>query len=210
MNPGKRALDLIGASVGLLVLWPLFLAVALLIKWEDGGSVFFRQMRVGYRGERFRIWKFRTMVVEAERIGPRLTVGDDSRITQMGRWLRRSKIDEFPQLLNVLVGKMSLVGPRPEVAEYVALYNEDQRRVLELMPGITDPASLEYRNENETLAEVSDPQTAYVKEIMPAKIRINLAYAERATLGSDLMVIFKTLGAFLGLSRKRMCSGPPA
>lgn len=201
MSAGKRALDLCGASLGLLALWPLFLAVALLIKLGDRGPVFFRQDRVGHKGKCFRIWKFRTMVQRAESLGPGLTVGEDPRVTRAGRWLRHLRIDELPQLVNVLVGEMSLVGPRPELPRYVALYDQAQRRVLDLVPGITDPASIEFRNESERLASAADPEKTYIQDIMPAKIGINLAYAERTTLAGDVAVILRTLGVLLGISR---------
>jgi len=190
----KRAFDLFWASVGLILLWPLFIAIGLSIKLEHPGAVFFRQRRVGWRGVPFRMWKFRTMVVDAEQKGSTLTVGKDPRITRVGRWLRATKVDELPQLLNVWVGEMSLVGPRPEVQKYVELYTEDQRRVLELRPGITDLASVKYRNESELLAASEDPDRTYVEEVMPEKIQINLEYAAQANLWKDIRVILLTLG----------------
>ena len=137
--------------------------------------------------------KFRTMIADAETQGLPLTVGGDSRITGLGRFLRKTKLDELPQLWNVLVGEMSLVGPRPEAQKYVDLYSEDQRKVLELRPGITDPASIKYRNENEILAAAVDPEKAYIANIMPDKVRLNLSYASRASVLSDLGIIFRTL-----------------
>ncbi len=190
----KRVFDLFWTIPGLVVLSPLFGVIALWIKLDDGGPVFFRQERVGQNGQLFRIWKFRTMVVDAEKRGRPLTVGRDPRITRAGYRLRRYKLDELPQLLNVLRGEMSLVGPRPEVPRYVALYTPEQRRVLDLMPGITDPASIRYRHENELLSQAEDPEKVYVEEIMPEKIRINLDYAQRATIWSDFWVILQTLG----------------
>lgn len=194
----KRAFDLFWSSLGLLGVWPLFLVVGLVIKLEDGGPVFFRQVRVGWQGRPFRMWKFRTMVVDAERMGSALTVGQDPRITRVGRWLRATKMDELPQLLNVWIGEMSLVGPRPEVQKYVDQYSADQRRVLDLKPGITDLASVKYRRESELLAESSDPDRTYVSEIMPHKIRINLDYAAQASLLGDVRVILLTLGLWPG------------
>lgn len=190
----KRLMDLLGAGVGLLLLWPFFLAVALAIKLDDRGPVFFRQERVGRFGRRFRIWKFRTMVMDAEKRGAQVTVGRDPRITRVGHTLRRFKLDEFPQLINVLVGEMSLVGPRPEVPRYVAEYSPEQRVVLELRPGITDPASISFRDEAALLAEKEDPEKAYLEEVMPEKIRINLAYAARASVITDFAMVLKTLG----------------
>lgn len=193
MKWSKRLFDLFWSLLGLAVLWPLFLLIALLIKLEDGGPVFFRQERVGYKGHPFHIWKFRTMVVDAEKRGKLLTVGRDPRITRVGYWLRRFKIDELPQLINVTLGQMSLVGPRPEVPQYVALYTPEQREVLELVPGITDPASIAYRHENDLLACSPDPERTYIEEIMPEKIRLNLEYARRATIWTDLVVILQTI-----------------
>jgi lipopolysaccharide/colanic/teichoic acid biosynthesis glycosyltransferase len=193
MKPGKRLFDLFWSTLGLLVLWPLFLIIAILIKLDDGGPVFYRQERVGYRGRPFKIWKFRTMIVNAEKVGKPLTVGRDPRITRVGYWLRKFKLDELPQLINVFLGEMSLVGPRPEVPKYVALYNAEQKRVLNLMPGITDPASIKFKDESELLAQASDPEKFYIEKIMPEKIRLNLEYAERATLWSDFLVILRTL-----------------
>jgi len=175
------------------VLWPAFLVIAVLIKLDDGGAVFFRQLRVGRYGREFRVWKFRTMIARAEQCGGPLTVGDDPRITRVGRWLRHSKLDELPQLFNVLAGQMSLVGPRPEVPHYVALYTPDQRRVLDLVPGITDPASIAYRDESALLAQAPDWERQYIEVIMPEKIRLNLAYAARATQWKDFLVVVVTL-----------------
>lgn len=192
----KRAFDLFWSILGLAVLLPLLALVALLVKLEDGGPVFFRQVRIGRGGRPFRIWKFRTMVVDAERQGRSITVGQDPRITRIGGHLRSTKLDEIPQLLNVLVGEMSFVGPRPEVPRYVDLYTEPQRVILALRPGITDLASIKYRNESELLAEAEDPDATYVQVLLPDKIRINLAYASQAGLWSDLLVILATLGLY--------------
>lgn len=193
MTVGKRALDLCGAVLGLVVLWPVGLLIALAIVLDDQGPVFFRQERVGRGGRTFRMWKFRTMIVDAERVGGQLTVGGDARVTRVGRWLRRLKLDELPQLFNVVRGDMSLVGPRPEVPRYVAQYTPEQRAVLALVPGITDPASIRYYDESAELARAADPERAYVEEIMPAKIRLNLEYAAQATPWTDLCVVLATL-----------------
>jgi lipopolysaccharide/colanic/teichoic acid biosynthesis glycosyltransferase len=197
MTPGKRALDLLAGGVGLVVGVPVFLVVAAAVKLDDGGPVFFRQERVGRHGRRFRIWKFRSMAADAERTGRPLTVGDDPRVTRVGRWLRAWKLDELPQLLNVVRGEMSLVGPRPEVPRYVELYTLEQSRVLDLTPGITDPASIRYRNEAEALERADDPEAAYIDTLMPEKIRLNLEYGDVATVWSDLRVILRTLGAVI-------------
>ena len=191
----KRLFDLVAASVGLLALSPLFLVVAIAIRRSSPGPVFFRQARVGRHGEPFSMFKFRTMRPDAERVGGQLTVGADPRITPIGHTLRKYKLDELPQLINVVLGDMSLVGPRPEVPRYVALYDERQRRVLDVRPGITDPASIAYRNENALLAAAADPEATYVAEVMPAKLEINLAYLERRSLLRDVGVILQTLAA---------------
>lgn len=193
MTTAKRAFDLAGAVLGLVVVAPLLVAIALLIRLFDGGPVLYRQSRVGRDGRLFRLWKFRSMTDGAERAGPPLTVGRDLRITRIGRWLRRSKLDELPQLVNVLRGEMSLVGPRPEVPRYVARYDAQQRRVLRLRPGITDPGSMCFPDEAEVLARAADPERAYVEQVMPEKLRVSLEYADRATLGTDLLVLFRTL-----------------
>jgi lipopolysaccharide/colanic/teichoic acid biosynthesis glycosyltransferase len=192
----KRAFDLFWSILGLTVLSPLLALIAILVKVEDGGPIFFRQVRIGLGGRPFRIWKFRTMVVDAERQGRSITVGQDSRITPIGRRLRDTKLDEIPQLVNVLVGEMSLVGPRPEVPRYVEIYTEAQRAILALRPGITDLASIKYRSESDLLARAVNPEETYVNLLLPDKIRINLAYASRAGLWSDFLVILATLGLF--------------
>ncbi len=193
MTRAKRTFDLVGAGLGLVLLAPLLALLGLLVKAEDGGPVLFKQERVGYRGRRFRIWKFRTMVPDAESRGLPLTVGRDPRVTRMGAWMRRLKLDELPQLFNVLVGDMSLVGPRPDVPRYVALYRAPERRVLELVPGMTDEGSIRYLGESTLLADSPDPEPHYLEVIAPEKIRLSLAYAARATVWSDLGVILKTL-----------------
>ncbi len=193
MTRAKRTFDLVSAGIGVVLLVPLLALLALLIKAEDGGPVFFRQERVGYRGRPFRIWKFRTMIRDAEARGLPLTVGRDPRVTRIGAWLRRLKLDELPQLFNVLAGDMTLVGPRPEVPRYVASYGAAERRVLELVPGVTDEASIRYADESTILAATVDPERVYVEEILREKIRLNLKYAARATVWTDLRVILATL-----------------
>ena len=190
MTRTKRAFDLVGAGLGVVLLAPLLALLALLVKAEDGGPVLFKQERVGYRGRRFRIWKFRTMVPDAETRGLPLTVERDPRLTRIGAWMRRLKLDELPQLFNVLVGDMSLVGPRPDVPRYVALYRAPERRVLDLVPGMTDEGSIRYLDlgENALLAASPDPEPHYLEVIAPEKIRLSLAYAARATVGAELAV----------------------
>jgi lipopolysaccharide/colanic/teichoic acid biosynthesis glycosyltransferase len=197
MRLTKRIFDLILALFGLAITWPILLAIAVAIWLEDRGPVFFKQERVGYQGKHFRIWKFRSMVVNAEKLGKQITVGRDPRITRVGAFVRKTKLDELPQLINVLLGEMSFVGPRPEVPKYVAMYTEQQRKVLDLMPGITDNASILYRSESEVLAQSADPERTYIEEVMPEKIRINLQYSDKRGLQNDLAVIVRTLLALL-------------
>jgi lipopolysaccharide/colanic/teichoic acid biosynthesis glycosyltransferase len=198
MRFSKRFVDLFLVVIAAPFVAPLFLIVALAIKLDDGGPVFFVQERVGFRGSTFRMLKFRTMVQDADREGRLITVANDARITRAGRWLRKSKLDELPQLVNVLRGDMSLVGPRPEVPKYVARYSVDQRRVLELVPGITDPASIAFRDEASLLVDCTNPEQTYIERIMPEKIALNLAYASKAGILSDMMVIMGTLKALWG------------
>jgi len=192
MRKCKRIFDLFFTLIGLPFLLPFLAIIALMIKLEDGGPVFFIQRRIGYKGKPFYMWKFRTMVIDAEKKGSLITVGNDPRITRVGYFLRKYKLDEFPQLLNVLKGEMSLVGPRPEVEKYVMLYNSEQRKVLDIIPGMTDPASIKYVNENEILAQAKDPEKIYIEKVMPEKIKLNLEYAEKATCWSDFLIIIKT------------------
>lgn len=189
----KRSFDVFGSALGILLFLPVGIVVALLIKLSDGGPVFFSQTRVGQFGRPFRIWKFRSMVVNAEQKGVAVTSGTDRRITTIGRFLRRTKLDEVPQLWNVLIGEMSFVGPRPEVPRYVEHYTEQQRRVLDLRPGITDIASVAFRNEEEILRGTRDVETFYLRHCMPAKIEMNLAYARKASFVRDLWVLLQTL-----------------
>ncbi len=197
MRRVTRILDVASSAAGLGILAPVLVGVAAAIKLDDGGPVLFVQERIGRGGKPFGILKFRTMSVRNES-GALLTVGGDARITRVGRWLRRFKVDELPQLVNVLKGEMSLVGPRPEVAYYVAKYTAEQRRILDFIPGITDPASLRYRDESRILAESEDPEKRYIDEILPDKLRLSLEYAESSTTISYLKVILDTL---IGLRR---------
>ena len=194
----KRLFDIVIAGLSLLLLSPLLLAIAAWIKLDSPGPVFFRQERVGRGGVLFRIHKFRTMCSDAPAIGPQITVGDDPRITRAGRFLRRAKVDELPQLIDVLAGTMSLVGPRPEVPKYVAMYPAALRdKVLSVRPGITDPVSLRFADESALLARAADPEREYVEVVMPQKLAAAAAYVERATLRSDLRVIGATLHLLL-------------
>ena len=194
----KRLFDLVLAALALAALAPVLVVVALVIKFDTPGPVFFRQQRVGRGGRLFRIHKFRTMQVDAPERGPEVTVGRDARITRSGHWLRHYRVDELPQLLDVLSGHMSLVGPRPEVPRYVAHYPPDLReRVLSVRPGITDPASLEHIDEARQLAAAADPEREYIQVILPRKLQHQARYAEQATLGSDLRVLLRTVRILL-------------
>lgn len=189
----KRIFDFLGSFAGLLLLSPVLLLISLVILVDSPGPVFFRQQRVGRYGNLFRIHKFRTMRVDAERAGMQITVGDDPRITRSGRWLRRYKLDELPQLIDVLVGDMSLVGPRPEVPGYVDMYPSASRElVLSVRPGITDPASIQFRAESEILSKAKDPEREYVESILPVKIELYEQYVRTRTFLGDIFIIFKT------------------
>lgn len=191
--------DWVASGLGLLVLSPLLLVMALAIKLETPGPVFFRQERVGQGGTLFRIHKFRTMVQDAERRGPQITVGGDARVTRVGVVLRKYKLDELAQLIDVFMGDMSLVGPRPEVPRYVACYPEDVRAiVLSVKPGITDRASIEYRDENEILARAQDAYQAYVNEVLPAKLAYYVDYVRSRSFRGDIGILFATLRALAG------------
>ncbi len=193
----KRLFDLLVAGAALLLLSPLLLLVALIVRLDSPGPVLFRQQRVGRHGVPFRIHKFRTMVHGAA--GMSLTVGADPRITRVGAFLRRTRLDELPQLIDVLQGTMSLVGPRPELPRYVAQYPAELReRVLAVRPGITDPSSLAFIDEAELLARAADPEREYVQVILPAKLKRAAEYAERASLASDLGVLWATLRRLAG------------
>jgi len=189
----KRAFDVFCSACGLLILSPFCVLIAVLIKVSDGGPVFFKQVRIGQFGRTFRILKFRSMVVNADKIGTSVTADNDPRITMVGRFLRKTKLDELPQLWNVLTGDMSLVGPRPEVPKYVERYTPEQRRILDLKPGITDVASLLFRNEEELLRGAGDVDGFYVRYCLPKKIQLNVDYARRASLLNDIFVILQTV-----------------
>jgi lipopolysaccharide/colanic/teichoic acid biosynthesis glycosyltransferase len=195
----KRVFDLLVATAALLLLAPLLVGVALLIKLDSPGPVFFRQERVGRYGVPFRIHKFRTMREGAA--GLAITVGADPRITRAGTFLRRTRLDELPQFIDVLQGTMSLVGPRPEVPRYVALYPPSLReRALAVRPGITDPVSLDYIDEAALLAAAADPEREYVERILPVKVQRQAEYAERASLATDIAVLWRTFRVLLGLA----------
>ncbi|MFG0335618.1 MAG: sugar transferase [Maioricimonas sp. JB049] len=189
----KRLFDITFATLGLILLSPLLLIVAVLVKATSAGPVFFCQERMGRGFQTFWIYKFRTMVVDAPRLGGQITAGRDPRITTVGRFLRATKTDEFPQLFNVLRGDMSFVGPRPEVPRYVEQFRDDYAELLTVRPGITDIASLKYRHESELLGSSSDPESTYVNEVLPDKIALGKEYLQRQSLGLDLQLIIKTV-----------------
>lgn len=189
----KRIFDFLLSLFGVIILSPIFIIVSIAIKLDSKGSILFLQKRVGRYGKEFNIYKFRTMVTDAEKLGKQITVGKDNRITRVGAFLRKFKIDELPQLFNVLKGDMSLVGPRPEVPKYVALYNEEQRKVLDIRPGITDMASLRYKDENDILGKVDNPEEYYINVIMKDKLNLNLEYIEKSNVFFDIYLILKTI-----------------
>ncbi|MDP4663238.1 MAG: sugar transferase [Salibacteraceae bacterium] len=192
-----RFFDIFLSLLGLLVLSPILALLAFWILLDSKGGVFFKQTRVGKHGKHFQLLKLRSMRIDAEKSG-QLTVGArDPRITNSGLFIRKYKLDEMPQLINVLKGEMSLVGPRPEVPKYVALYNEKQLRVLNVKPGITDLASLAYFHENELLAASENPEQTYIDEVMPAKLELNLAYINNPSLAAYFSVVFKTIAKIL-------------
>ncbi len=194
----KRLFDWVASSLGLLALGPLLLVVAIWIKLDSPGPVFFRQERVGLGGRTFRIHKFRTMVTDAEKKGLQITVGTDVRITRIGHWLRKYKLDELPQLIDVWLGRMSLVGPRPEVPSYVDCYPEDVRvLVLSVRPGITDKASIEFKDENLILGKSADPHQAYISEVLPIKLGYYIEYVKTRSLWGDVQLIFRTFKALI-------------
>ncbi len=193
----KRLFDFVVSFLGLLAISPILLIVAILIVIDSKGGVFYRQVRVGKGNKDFRIFKFRTMHTNADKLGLITIGGRDPRVTKVGYYLRKYKLDELPQLINVLVGDMSFVGPRPEVRKYVDLYTEEQKKVLQVRPGITDLASIEFRNENEILEKQENPNQYYIDVIMPHKLDINLKYLKNRSLLKDIGVIFKTFLAIL-------------
>jgi lipopolysaccharide/colanic/teichoic acid biosynthesis glycosyltransferase len=189
----KRLFDIIFSLMGLLALAPVFVVISLLIKWEDDGPVFYRGVRVGRSGKPFKIFKFRTMVVDADKIGGTSTSEDDLRITKVGRFIRKYKFDEFPQLLNVLIGEMSVVGPRPQVQWAVDLYKPEERILLMVKPGISDYASIKFKNEALILKGSEDTDKVYLEKIAPEKIRLGLEYVKNRSLWVDLQIIFTTI-----------------
>ena len=189
----KRLFDILASLFGILVMAIPMIIISIAIKLDSKGPVFFKQKRVKKNNKDFTILKFRTMVVDAPKLGMTITVGDDPRITKVGKFLRKTKLDEFPQLFNVLVGDMSFVGPRPEVRKYVDMYSDSDRDILKIRPGITDLASIKYRDESEILDKSDNPEKTYVEEIMPNKIELNKQYIENINLLNDIKIILQTL-----------------
>lgn len=190
----KRCFDIFTSFIGLLLLSPFFIIIAIVILIDSRGGVFYKQVRVGKNNKDFKLFKFRSMSKGSDKKGLLTVGGRDSRITRSGYFIRKYKLDELPQLLNVLFGDMSLVGPRPEVRKYVDMYNAEQMKVLSVKPGITDYASIEYSNENELLAKSSEPEKTYIEEIMPAKLLLNQKYITEQGLLTDIKIILRTIG----------------
>lgn len=193
LNKVIRFFDFVLSLVGLVILAPIFIVLAVWIKIDSVGPVFYKQIRVGQNGKDFGLFKFRSMVVDADKKGLITVGGKDPRITRSGYFIRKYKLDELPQLINVLVGDMSLVGPRPEVRKYVELYDDEQNKVLSVKPGITDYASIEYMDENEILGKSTDPEKTYIEEIMPEKIKYNMKYIKNRSLIEYFKIIFLTV-----------------
>lgn len=189
----KRLFDFFASLFGLIILSPLLIIVAIWISFDSKGGIFYKQIRVGRDGKDFKLFKFRSMYVNSDKKGLLTVGGSDSRITPSGRFIRKCKIDELVQLINVIIGDMSLVGPRPEVRKYVDMYNDEQLKVLDVRPGITDPASLKYYNENDILAEQANPEKYYINVIMPDKLMINSEYIKNRSFFGDIKIIFKTI-----------------
>ncbi len=194
----KRCFDMLASGIGILLLSPLLIVIAVIIRFTSSGPVLFKQTRVGRQLRPFKILKFRTMVEDAPSLGPAITCGDDPRITGIGKLLRKTKLDELPQLFNILKGDMSLVGPRPEVPKYVAMFEDDFRQILTIRPGLTDLASIKYRDESTALAQAEEPELEYVSRILPDKIEMAKQYVRRSSFALDLRVILQT---FLQLFR---------
>jgi len=196
-NVSKRVFDLTFAILGLMLLLPLLILCVLLVCFQSPGPIFYRAKRVGRGGRVFEMYKFRTMVVNADSLGASLTAYEDSRITRVGRFLRRTKLDEIPQLFNVIKGDMSIIGPRPEAPVYVQYYTEDQKRVLQVRPGVSGPAQIANRGEEEKLKGQADPEQHYITELMPRKLEVDLHYIETQSVSSDILWLVKTPSVIL-------------
>jgi lipopolysaccharide/colanic/teichoic acid biosynthesis glycosyltransferase len=190
---GKRIFDFIASLIGLILLSPFLVIIGVLVKISDKGPVFYRSKRVGQNFKPFYLLKFRTMVVNAEELGPFVTKGGDQRITKIGKFLRKYKLDELPQLWNVVKGELSIVGPRPEVEKYISFYKDDYKEILKIKPGITDYAAIKFKNEEEILAKFEDVEKAYIENVLPEKIKLYKTYLNEIGFLTDLKLIFKTL-----------------
>jgi lipopolysaccharide/colanic/teichoic acid biosynthesis glycosyltransferase len=190
---GKRIFDFIASLIGLILLSPFLVIIGVLVKISDKGPVFYRSKRVGQNFKPFYLLKFRTMVVNAEELGPSITKGGDQRITKIGKFLRKTKLDELPQLWNVIKGELSIVGPRPEVEKYISFYKDDYKEILKIRPGITDYAAIKFKNEEEILAKFEDVEKAYIENVLPEKIKLYKTYLNEIGFLTDLKIIFKTL-----------------
>jgi lipopolysaccharide/colanic/teichoic acid biosynthesis glycosyltransferase len=190
---GKRIFDFIASLIGLILLSPFLVIIGVLVKISDKGPVFYRSKRVGQNFKPFYLLKFRTMVVNAEELGPSITKGGDQRITKIGKFLRKTKLDELPQLWNVVKGELSIVGPRPEVEKYISFYKDDYKEILKIKPGITDYAAIKFKNEEEILAKFEDVEKAYIENVLPEKIKLYKTYLNEIGFLTDLKIIFKTL-----------------
>jgi lipopolysaccharide/colanic/teichoic acid biosynthesis glycosyltransferase len=190
---GKRIFDVATSIIGLIVLLPFFIIIAILIKLNDKGPIFYKQKRIGQNFKPFELLKFRTMIVNADKIGPAVTKDGDPRITKIGKFLRKTKLDELPQLWNVIRGDMSIVGPRPEVEKYIQYYENDYKEILKVKPGITDYATIKFRNEEEILSKYDDTESAYIKYVLPEKIKLYKTYIKGISFFTDLKIIFWTL-----------------
>jgi lipopolysaccharide/colanic/teichoic acid biosynthesis glycosyltransferase len=190
---GKRIFDVVASIIGLIVLLPVFIVIAILIKLNDKGPIFYKQKRIGQNFKPFELLKFRTMVVNADKIGPAVTKDGDQRITKIGKFLRKTKLDELPQIWNVIRGDMSIVGPRPEVEKYIQYYKDDYKEILKFKPGITDYATIKYRSEEEILSKYNDTESAYIKYVLSEKIKLYKTYIKKISFLTDLKIIFWTL-----------------
>ena len=192
----KRLFDIVASTIALLLFSPVFIVISVWIALDSRGGVFYKQIRVGKGQKEFGLLKFRSMRPNSDKSG-QLTIGNDSRVTNVGRFIRKYKLDEVPQLINILKGEMSVVGPRPEVPKYVNMYSKQQLRVLEVLPGLTDYASIEYLDEQKVLGASDDPEKTYIEEVMPAKLNLNLKYISDRSFFLDLKLVFKTIGKIL-------------
>lgn len=192
----KRLADIVASIIVLLLLFPVFLVISIWILLDSPGGLFYKQVRVGKNGKEFKLFKFRSMRTGADKEG-QITIGNDKRVTRSGKFIRKFKIDEFPQLINIIAGDMSVVGPRPEVPKYVKMYSDEQKKVLSVRPGLSDFATIEYINEQEQLGESDDPENLYINTIMPEKLALNLKYIQSRSFSTDLKIILKTFSSIL-------------